>query len=62
MRSIRRRGGLAQFGYLTIRHFVASYLVDKQKVSLPVISQLLRHKNLQTTERYLPLTRGSGIP
>jgi integrase len=32
---------------------VASYLVDKKKVSLPVISRLLRHKNLQTTERYL---------
>ena len=33
--------------------FLASYLVDKKKVSLPVISKLLRHKNLQTTERYL---------
>ena len=28
-------------------------LVDKKRVSLPVISRLLRHKNLQTTERYL---------
>lgn len=37
----------------TIRHFVASYLFDKKKVSLPVISKLLRHKSLQTTERYL---------
>jgi integrase len=53
MRSICRRAGLPQFGYHTIRHFVASYLVDKKKVSLPVISKLLRHKNLQTTERYL---------
>jgi integrase len=32
---------------------VASYLFDKKKVSLPVISKLLRHKNLQTTEIYL---------
>jgi len=39
--------------YHTIRHFVASYLFDKKKVSLPVISKLLRHKNLQTTEIYL---------
>lgn len=53
MRSICRRAGLPQFGYHTIRDFVASYLVDKKKVSLPVISRLLRHKNLQTTERYL---------
>jgi integrase len=53
MRSICHRAGLPRFGYHTIRHFVASYLVDKKKVSLPVISRLLRHKNLQTTERYL---------
>jgi hypothetical protein len=32
---------------------VASYLYDKKKVSLPVISKLLRHKSLQTTEIYL---------
>ena len=44
---------MPQFGYHTIRHFVASYWVDKKKVFLPVISRLLRHKNLQTTERYL---------
>lgn len=53
MRSICRRAGVPQFGYHTIRHFVASFLFDKRKVSLPVISKLLRHKNLQTTERYL---------
>ena len=32
---------------------MASYLFDKKMVSLPVISKLLRHKNLQTTELYL---------
>jgi integrase len=53
IRSICRRAGVPKFGYHAIRHFVASYLVDKKKVSLPVISRLLRHKNLQTTERYL---------
>ena len=31
MRSICRRAGLPQFGYHTIRHFVASYLVDKKR-------------------------------
>jgi hypothetical protein len=36
-----------------IRHFVASYLFDKKKVPLPVISRLLRHKGLQTTEIFL---------
>lgn len=53
MRSICQRAGVPRYGYHTIRHFVASYLFDKKKVSLPVISKLLRHKNLQTTERYL---------
>jgi hypothetical protein len=32
---------------------VASYLYEEKKVSLPVISKLLRHKSLQTTEIYL---------
>jgi integrase len=53
MRNICQRAGVPRYGDHTIRHFVASYLFDKKKVSLPVISKLLRHKNLQTTERYL---------
>ena len=53
MRGICQRAGIPRYGYHTIRHFVASYLFDKKKVSLPVISKLLRHKNLQITERYL---------
>lgn len=32
---------------------MASYLYDQKKVSMPVISKLLRHKSLQTTEIYL---------
>jgi integrase len=63
MRSICRRAGVPQFGYHSIRHFVASYLYDKKKVSLPVISKLLRHKNMQTTERYLQcIDLNSGKP
>ncbi len=53
LRGICKRAGVPHFGYHAIRHFVASYLVDKKKVSLPMISKLLRHKNLQTTELYL---------
>ncbi len=53
MATICRRAGVPKYGFHTIRHFVASYLYDKKKVSLPVISKLLRHKSLQTTERYL---------
>ncbi len=53
MGAICRTAGVPKYGFHTIRHFVASYLFDKKKVSLPVISKLLRHKSLQTTERYL---------
>lgn len=52
-RGICRRANVPNYGYHSIRRFVASYLYDKEKVSLPVVSRLLRHKNLQTTERYL---------
>ena len=53
MGTICRRAGVPKYGFHTIRHFVASYLFDKKKQSLQVISKLLRHKSLQTTERYL---------
>ena len=55
IRGICKRAGMPQYGYHTIRHFVASYLYDKKKCSLPEISKLLRHKNYQTTEWYLQL-------
>jgi integrase len=55
IRGICKRAGVPRYGYHTIRHFVASYLSDKKKCSLPEISKLLRHKNYQTTERYLQL-------
>jgi integrase len=53
MKTACKQAGVPKYGFHTIRHFVASYLYDQKKVSLPVISKLLRHKNLQTTERYL---------
>jgi integrase len=53
MRRICHQAGVPFYNFHTIRHFVASYLFDKKKISLSVISKQLRHKNLQTTERYL---------
>lgn len=55
MRRICKRAGLRRYTYHCIRHFVASYLYDKEKRPLPEISRLLRHTNYQTTERYLQL-------
>ena len=55
LRRICQRSGVRCYTYHTFRHFVASYLYDKEKRSLPEISKLLRHTNFQTTERYLQL-------
>ena len=41
------------FNFHSLLHFMASYLADKEKVSLKTISKTLRHKNLKTTEIYL---------
>ena len=53
MATICQRAGVPKYGFHCLRHFVASWLYDKKKVSLPVISKLLRHKSLKTTELYL---------
>jgi integrase len=54
-RRICSRAGVRRYSYHTIRHFVASFLYDKMKRPISEISRLLRHTNVQTTERYLQL-------
>ena len=54
-RRICKRASVRQYSFHTIRHFVASYLYDKKKRPISEISKLLRHTNVQTTERYLQL-------
>ena len=41
------------YGFHCLRHFTASHLADKAKVPLKVLSKLLRHTNLKTTEIYV---------
>jgi len=41
------------YGFHNLRHFMATYLADQEKVGMKTVSGLLRHKNLQTTEIYL---------
>jgi len=54
MRSLCKRAGIEpEFGFHALRHFMASFLVDSNKVSKKTISELLGHKSLETTELYL---------
>ena len=42
-----------RFGYHDIRHTVAKYLNDIQKVNLKKVQQVLRHRRQTTTEIYV---------
>jgi len=63
MKTICKRAGVPHYSFHCIRHFVASFLHDKMKQSVSVVSKLLRHKNKATTEKYLqtidPEVRGT---
>ena len=50
---IRRDAKVEPFGYHEIRHTVAKYLNDLQKVNLKKVQQVLRHRKQTTTEIYV---------
>ncbi len=47
------KAGVEPFGYHDIRHTVAKYLNDVQKVGLKKVQQVLRHRRQTTTEIYV---------
>jgi len=53
MKKLCERAGVKHFGFHALRHYVATYAKDKEKQPMGVISRLLRHKSLRTTEIYL---------
>ncbi len=50
--SLSKSAKVEPFGYHDIRHTVAKYLNDLQKVHLKIVQQVLRHRRQTTTEIY----------
>ena len=53
LKSLCEKAGVEPFGYHDIRHSVAKYLNDLQKVGLKKVQQVLRHRRQSTTEIYV---------
>jgi len=53
MRSICERAKVKPLGFHALRHFIASYLLDNEKIGKKTVSELLRHSNLRTTDIYI---------
>jgi integrase len=53
LKTLCRIAGVEPFGYHDIRHTVAKYLNDLQKVPIKKVQQVLRHRRQTTTEIYV---------
>ena len=53
IKSLCDKAKVARFEYHDIRHTVAKYLNDIQKVNLKKVQQVLRHRHQTTTEIYV---------
>ena len=52
MGSLCHRLGIPQYGFHSIRHFVSSYLLDREKIGKPTVGRMLGHQSLSTTDIY----------
>lgn len=52
MKSLCHRIGIPHYGFHSIRHFVSSYLLDKEKIGKPTVGRMLGHQSLSTTDIY----------
>ncbi len=53
LKGLCKQAGVEEFGFHDIRHTVAKYLNDLQKVGLKKVQQVLRHRRQTTTEIYV---------
>jgi integrase len=53
MKGLCKRAKVKEFGFHALRRYVASVLADEHKVSSKTIQRILRHKHVNTTERYI---------
>lgn len=53
LKGLCQRAGVEAFGFHDLRHSVAKYLNDLQKVNLKKVQQVLRHRRQTTTEIYV---------
>jgi len=47
-----KRLGIPNYGFHSIRHFVSSYLLDREKIGKPTVVRMLGHQSLSTTDIY----------
>jgi integrase len=53
LKGLCTRAGVKQFGFQGLRRHVASLLAETHNISSKTIQRILRHKNLNTTEKYI---------